>query len=226
MQNSNRRRLAALCLTVGLPVYFTVLQAHYSTVRAVAPVRDHRGSDLITLRLWLESGDSLVVSAHDGGIIRVRRDEESYALILRKNDDQILPVEISVVRTNSGADCSTLLIRRLSLSSGTTRCQFGVASIREIELVGASTSFEKQNSNRSRNKNRNVNGSANKNSRDAKNANNATGDDRGGGGIGGGASGPGGLGGDQCCVTCQGISVCGCRVIGPCGDCCVESCCS
>lgn len=33
-------------------------------------------------------------------------------------------------------------------------------------------------------------------------------------------------GGDpQCCLTCSGVTVCGCRVSGDCGSCCVGTCC-
>lgn len=129
------RMLCALIITVGL---FGAAQASFDTTpRRLNPTRKR----LITVRLSLDTGVSLVASQYEGAILRIFKGGEEYSLTLyvRQGGSDIVDVDVSPCSSRYVKSPKTALAmepRRISLTRGAmSAAHVALASITHIELV-------------------------------------------------------------------------------------------
>jgi hypothetical protein len=176
------------------------------------PVASETPKDSIVLRLSTVGGAEFVVYTHNGGVVLIRGSEQSHQLILHWANSDRDGVQVGLCsvaplpgrgRTNEPGVLTTTRTIQLNRSTPFT---LSLATAVKIELVDGGTSSlssDRKRQSKLPMPNRVTNHSYQ---------------------VSGGYASEGSSG-SQCCLTCSGITVCGCSVSGSCGSCCVGSCC-
>jgi hypothetical protein len=154
----------------------------------------------VTLELTFDTGAVFRVSQYEGSLIRVERNGSTVGMIPHvdtRNGNQVTATILEGAPLNM-RDVSLLerIAKTGSIELGRESSDLATGGLR-VKVAIVAIVYEVSNT-----------GETTKNSRLRL------------------QSDPGGLGdGPECCVTCDGIKVCGCAVDAPCGSCCVSTCC-